>query len=371
MKLPDTLFGFLLKSLGAGGKIGVFIAKQLIRNFTRQQHAQVGVLVNILAHQIHSDGGADRGDVIGAQQRYHLGQRLQHIGFADDHLGVLGPEIFGHPLGVFQVDGIHIHADGKGTDGLFQQPCRHGAHQRGIQAAGKQKAHGCIGIQPLFNARHQLGANVGAGGFQIVMAHGAHLAYIAVAHKPAVLVIVARREGKDLGAKAHQVFGLAGKNIFAAFQLAVIQGPNANGVTGGDQLVLLGIIQDQRKLGVQHFKHIHAVLLIQRQQDLAVGFALEGIALGLQLGLLPAEAVKLAVAHHGVAVQGKGLHPAFRKPHNGQPMKAQKTVGHLGNAGHIRPAGDRAVKIRPHLTGGKGISAESNNCTHNFSPSQQ
>ena len=113
---------------------------------------------------------------------------------------VLGADIVGHLLGVFQVDGVDVHADGEGLDGLFRAPGRHGADQAGIQTAGEQEAHGGVRIQPLFDAGNQLVVNFLAGGFHIVMDDGCRLADLPVANELAVHVVVARREGENSAA---------------------------------------------------------------------------------------------------------------------------------------------------------------------------
>ena len=44
-------------------------------------------------------------------------------------------------------------------------------------------------------------------------------------------------------------------------------------------------LQDHGELGVEVPEHVKAVLVVERQDDLAVGVGLELVALGLQLGL--------------------------------------------------------------------------------------
>ena len=228
------------------------------------------MLMDVFAHQIHADGGADGGDIVGAQQRHHLRQGLQHILLRDNNLGVLSPQVVRHLLGILQIDGVNIHADGEGLDGLFQIPGRHGAHQAGIQAAGKQKAHRDVGVQPLDDTRLQLVVDLAAGGLHVVVDQGDRLADIPVADELFVHIIVPRRERQNAVAQAHQVLRLAGEDDLAALQIAIVQRADADGVPGGNQLLLCAVIDDQGKLRIQHAEHVGAVLPVQRQQQLAV-----------------------------------------------------------------------------------------------------
>ena len=126
-----------------------------------------------LQHEVHAHAGADGGDVIGAQQR----QITVFAAYRSTswrvmmYLGVIGADVIGHFAGVFQIDGILVHADGESADGLLPQHLgADGAHQRGIQAAGEQEAQRGIGVQPLIHTGDQLIADGAADGLQIIMA---------------------------------------------------------------------------------------------------------------------------------------------------------------------------------------------------------
>ena len=68
-------WALLLEGVGGGGEVGVLVAEQLVGNFAGQQHADVGLLVDGLAQQVHAHAGTDGGDVPGAQQPDDLFQR--------------------------------------------------------------------------------------------------------------------------------------------------------------------------------------------------------------------------------------------------------------------------------------------------------
>ena len=253
---------------------------------------------------------------------------------------MVAADVVGHDAGIFQVDGILPHADGEGTDGGLALPGGDGAHQRGVQAAGQQEAHLCVGHQPLLYAGHQLVVDVGAHSLQIIIAELLDLGDIVVADEFAVLVVVSGRKRHHLAAHAHQVLGLTAKDDDALFVIAVVQRADADGVAGGDELLRLAVIEDQSILRVQHSEHVHAIFLVQRQKYLAIGTAAEGIALFQQLGLAFLVAVDLAVADHIAVAQAEGLHPLRRQAHDGQTVKAQQTVAGIHDPAVVGAAGN-------------------------------
>ena len=113
----------------------------------------------------------------------------------------------GHLPGVFQVDGVHIHADGKGADLLAQDLRGDGAHQTGVQAAGEEEAQRGVRVQPLLHPGDELRPDVFAHGLQVVLPVHVHGGQIGVADELAAGVVVAGREGEDLLAHADEVLG--------------------------------------------------------------------------------------------------------------------------------------------------------------------
>ena len=206
---------------------------------------------------------------------------------------------------------------------------------------------------------------------QIVMAVFRYCGEVGVADEFPVGVVVARREGADLAAKPHKVLGLAGKYDAAIVQIAVKQGADTNGVPGGNKGIPLVVINNHGKLGVQFGEHIEAVLPVQRQNDLAVAAALECVALFRQLPLQGAEAVQLAVAHHHVAVQLKGLHTSLGQAHDGQPVEAQPAGAGVHDPGHIRPPGEGPVEILPNLMLVQFLRGKPHNCAHKKAPPEK
>ena len=91
--------------------------------------------MDVFADKVHTHRGADRCDVPCAQHRNDILERAQHDLPVDDDLGVVSVEIVGHLLGIFQVDGVLAHADGKGADRLAELFGGNGADQTGIQPA--------------------------------------------------------------------------------------------------------------------------------------------------------------------------------------------------------------------------------------------
>ena len=109
---------------------------------------------------------------------------------------------------------------------------------------------------------------------------------------------------------------------------------------------------------------MYALLLIQGQQDLAVGIALEGVALSDQLFFYGPEAVNFAVAYHRSVPPEEGLHACLRQAHDGQPVEAQKAPRQGQHPGLVRPPGHGAVKIRPNGFGSEFFSKIADNGTH-------
>ena len=194
-------------------------------------------------------------------------------------------DVIRHFSGVFQINGILVHANGESADLLPQHQRTDGAHQRGIQSAGEQEAQRSVGVQPLIHTGDQLVADGAADGLQIVMTILRNSGQVGVADELAVCVIMPRREGADLLAQADEVFGLAGEDDAAVIQVAVEQGADADGVPGGDEGVRLVVVDDHGELGVQLGEHVQAILPVQGQDDLAVAAALEFVALLRQLPL--------------------------------------------------------------------------------------
>ena len=353
MQLPDALDRLFLKLRRRWGKVGVFIAEQLVADFPGQQHPDVGLLVDGLADQVHPHTGPDGGDIVSTQQRDHRLQRADHLLRRHIDLRVLAADIVRRLSGVFQINGVLTHADGKCADRLAGASLRHRAYQRGVQTAAEEEPDLGVRHQPLLDAGDQLFADDRAHGLYVIPAHLIDGSDVPVADKFPVLVIVSRREWHDLPAQTHQVFRLAGKDDGPGIVIAVVERADTDGVTGGDIAFRVPVVQDQRKFCVQHPEHLHTVLLIQREQDLAVGAALEGIALCPKRLPEPIKPVDLAVADYIAAAQPEGLHPLRLQAHDGQTVKAQQTLPCVHDPAVIRPSGEGPVKtlLEPRTVG--------------------
>ena len=90
---------------------------------------------------------------------------------------------------------------------------------------------------------------------------------VGVADKPSPVPVVSRREREDLLTQAHQLLGLAGEENAAVRIAAIEEGPDANGVPGGNVFVRLPIVEDQGELRVQPGKHVQPVLPVHGQQE--------------------------------------------------------------------------------------------------------
>ena len=371
VQLPDALFRLLLERLRRRGKVGVLIPEQLVGDLPGEEHPDIRLPVDRFAHKIHPHARPDGGYIEGAQQVDHLFQCLEHLPAGHIHLRVIRADIVRCLPGVFQVDGVTLHADGKGADGPVALPGGDGAHQRGIQPAGEQKAHLRVGVETLSDPGDQLVPDGAAGGLQIVVTDLRHGGDIAVGDEGAVLVIVSRGKRADLVHKFHEVFGLAGKDDGPGRVVAVIQGPDADGIPGGDECLSLCIVEDAGKLRIEHGEHIRPVLPVQGQQDLTVAVGGEGVAFLPQLLPQGPEAVEFPVADGQTAFKRKGLHTGGRQSHDGQPVKAQKTRPGGGQAGVVgapglclgkAPGESFHIGHRPAITDDRTHDAYSTSC---------
>ena len=136
------------------------------------------------------------------------------------------------------------------------------ADKGGIQAAGEQEAHRSVRVQPFSDAVGQQPVQFHAYGVLVLHDEPVHMGRVGIGVKRSVDPVMAGREGKDRFAQAHKVLGLAGEGPSAVLQPSVIQGPDADGIAGGDDLVLFPVIEDQGELCVQGLEHLDAVFMI-------------------------------------------------------------------------------------------------------------
>ena len=281
-----------------------------------------------------------------------------------DDLGVLGADEVGDFTGVLEVDGVKVHADGKGADPLAEELGGDGTDKAGIQTAGEQEAERRVGVEPLFHARDELLTDLFAHGVQIVLGVFRHRGEVGVADEFAVGVVVTRREGHDALAQTDEVLRLAGEEDAAVGEIAVEERTDADGVARGDETVGLGVINDHGKLGIELGEHLHAVLAVEGENELAVGLGREGVALGLQLLFERTEAVQLAVANRHVAAEVEGLHPLLVQAHDGKAVEAEHTAAGLFHPAHVGTAGNGAVKVRTDLLLRQGGGIKTDDSAH-------
>ena len=201
VKLADAFFGLLLEFFGRGRKVGVFITEQLVGNFARQNHAQIGVFVDPLAKKIHAHARADGRNIIRAQHPDDLFEAVQHLLLCHIDLGVLASDVVRHLLGVFEVDRVLAHADGKRADRRIRLARGDRADERRIEAAREQEPDLRIGHEALFDTANELVVNLRAHRVQIIVTDRLRLCNVAVADKFSVLVVMSGRERHDLVAE--------------------------------------------------------------------------------------------------------------------------------------------------------------------------
>ena len=97
------------------------------------------------------------------------------------------------------------------------------------------------------------------------MTHRIYRRYIIIANKFAFLIIMSGRERHYFTDEPHKVFRLGGENRLFILIKPVIKRTDTDRVARGDKLVFFTVVNYKRKLRVQHFEHIRAVKLIERQ----------------------------------------------------------------------------------------------------------
>ena len=262
MQLADPLLCFKLERFGRRRKICVFIAEQLIGDLAGKEHPDIGVFMDVLTDQIHTDAGPYGGNIKGSQQLYNGFQSGKYIFPGDDDLSVITSNVIRHLLCVLQVNGILTHADGKGSDGGPALPCCNGTHQGRVQTATKEETDLCVGHKAFFHTCDQLFTNVIAHRFQIMAVIFCHCCNVAVAGKLAVTVVMSRWERQDLFCQVDQVLRLAGKDDGSVVIIAIVQGANTDRIPGGNKLIFFRVIENAGKFRIQHRKHIYAVLFV-------------------------------------------------------------------------------------------------------------
>ena len=116
-------------------------------------------------------------------------------------------------------------------------------------------------------------------------------------------------------------------------------------------------------------EHIQTVLVIQRQQDLAVAVGGKLVAPALQDLLLKTEAVELTVADHAVGTAVEGLHPLRGQAHDGKAAKAHQTKRPFHHTLVVRAAHDRAQQVFLEFGDTQIVPGIAHNTTHISYPS--
>ena len=237
---------------------------------------------------------------------------------------MVAADVVGDFLCIFEVDSVLTHAYCKGAYRLFALSCRYGADEGGVESAGEQEADLCVRNESLVNAGDELFTDVFANCLKVVMADFVNCRYVAVLDKLAVFIVVSGREGHNMPAHSDEVLCLAREHDNTFFIVAVVERANAYRVSCGDIFFLFAVVDNQRKLGVEHLEHIHAVFTVEREKYLAVGAAFKCVFFRKLLFYLLV-AVYLAVADDIAAVQFKRLHSVGSQPHYRKAVEAEQS----------------------------------------------
>ena len=82
-----------------------------------------------LAAKVHAHARADGGYIIGAEHRDDFLERGNDLVARHGDFHVLRADEIGDLARIFKIDGVLIHADGKGADLFAQKLCRYCAHK--------------------------------------------------------------------------------------------------------------------------------------------------------------------------------------------------------------------------------------------------
>ena len=344
IELAHALHGFLLEGFRRGGEIGVFIAEELVADLAGEEHADVGLFVDRLADEIHPDARADGRDVEGAKEVDDGLERRENVLFGNDDFGVIAADIVRDLAGVFEVDGVDVHPDREGFDGLRGELLRDGADQRRVQAARKEEADGGVRIQPFLDPFDEFFADISAYLVQIRADDLFHFRDVRIGDESAIFIIITRGEGQDLIHEPDEVFRFACEGDLAALLIAVEEGTDADGVACRDEILGLVVIDQKGVFRVEHREHIRAVLRVKGEQDLGIAVAREDIALFDERLFQGAEAIDFTVTDHLFASEGERLHPFRMKPHDGKAVEADDAAFHFFDFGHVGTAALRSLK---------------------------
>ena len=154
-----------------------------------------------LAKKVHAHARADGRNIIRAQHPDDLFQTIEHLLLRHIDLGVVASDVVRHLLGIFEVDCVLAHADGKRADGRIRLARGDRTDKRRIKTAREQKTDLRVGHEPLFDTANELIVNLRAHRVQIIVTDRLRLCDVAVADELAVLVVMSGRERHDLVAE--------------------------------------------------------------------------------------------------------------------------------------------------------------------------
>ena len=302
MQFAHPFFRFFLEGFRTRREICIFISEQFIGDFSGEKNADIGVLVNVFADQIHSDRSADRGDIIRCEQFDDRFQCADDVVLCDDDVGVVTVNVIGNLARVFQVDGVDVHADRERADRTVQVLCRDAADQGRIKAAGQKKSDRGVRVKPFLNALHELCTDIFRDYIHTVMGIFPDIGQITVTYEFPVFIVVTGREREDFVDQLHEVLRLGSEYDRSLFIITVVQRADPDRVPRRDVGITFCIIEDKSEFRVEPAEHIRTLPLVHRKKNLTVAVALKGIAFFFKQLLDRPEPVNLAVADDGASV---------------------------------------------------------------------
>mmetsp|Transcript_19641 Transcript_19641/g.45024 ORF Transcript_19641/g.45024 Transcript_19641/m.45024 type:complete len:533 (+) Transcript_19641:351-1949(+) len=312
VKVVELAHALLVQLLAGGRLVEVEVPpKLLVGPLSRDDHLDSERL-DLAGQDEHGGPRADRRHVVGLEVVDHVLDGVDSLLHSEVELVVVGAELLGDGARVGQV-GRPDEADGEGGGHGAALLLAHldddGGDERRVEAPREEHAVGHVGHEALVYRRLkvllQLGEVEGARGLgglvpvgEVVPGKLARLGAPVVPGGELLHLVALREEALHLAAEPYPAVG----------GVAYVHGGDADGVPRGVELVVLLVEDGEGKVAVEVLGALHAHLLVEVDDRLAVGGGLpRGLVLEHRLDLLVVVDLSVDRQALGPAVVEEGL----------------------------------------------------------------